>query len=111
VTILYAIFLALCVSITLVIVRLMIGKTVFDRILAANVMGTHVVLLIAVLGHIMDTFFFIDIALIYALVNFITTIALLRYFAQNTPENLTPYKRPIYKKPSDDSIKTYSKEK
>ena len=56
------------------------GPTVFDRVLAANLFGTKTVLLIAVLGFLFGRPDFLDIALIYALMNFISVIALLRYF-------------------------------
>lgn len=71
---------AVLVSLIMVIIRGILGPTVFDRILAANLFGTKIVVFIVLLGHFIGTEFFIDVALIYALINFITTIALLRYF-------------------------------
>jgi len=72
--------LGIIASIFMVTIRAIVGNTQFDRILAGNVFGTNIVVLIALLGHYMDTVFFIDIALTYALINFIATIAFLRYF-------------------------------
>jgi multicomponent Na+:H+ antiporter subunit F len=72
--------LAILVSMFMVIIRGILGPTVFDRILAANLFGTKIVVFIVLLGHFMDTEFYLDVALTYALINFITTIALLRYF-------------------------------
>jgi len=55
------------------------GPTVFDRILAINMFGTKTVLLIAVSGFISGRPDWMDLALIYALVNFIGTIAVLKF--------------------------------
>ncbi len=56
------------------------GPTVFDRILAVNMFGTKTVLMIAVLGFLMGRPEFLDIALVYALINFVATIAVLKVF-------------------------------
>lgn len=71
---------AVLVSMFMVIVRGILGPTAFDRILAANLFGSKIVVFIVLVGHLMKTEFFLDVALTYALINFITTIALLRYF-------------------------------
>lgn len=55
------------------------GPTSFDRILAVNAMGTKTVLLIACLGFFADPEYFLDTSLVYALVNFVATIAILKY--------------------------------
>lgn len=75
---------AILVSMALVLIRCLVGPTVYDRILAVNAFGTHTVVAIAVLGYITDAMYFLDIAVIYALINFIATIALLRYFRYGT---------------------------
>ena len=74
------VILAVLVSMFMVIVRGVLGPTVFDRILSANLFGTKIVVFIVLLGHFVGTEFFLDVAITYALINFITTIALLRYF-------------------------------
>ena len=68
------------ISMALTIVRCIRGETTYDRILAANVFGTQTVALIALLGFIAGNMAFLDIALIYALINFITTLTFLKYF-------------------------------
>lgn len=68
------------------IVRALLGPTIYDRILAANLFGTKTVLLIAVLGFLFGRPDFLDIALIYALINFISVIAVLRFFEYSTAE-------------------------
>lgn len=72
--------LGILLSMALLMVRAFIGKSYFDRILAVNSFGTHIVVLIVLMGFFKKTEFFIDIALIYGLINFITTVAFLRYF-------------------------------
>lgn len=63
----------------LALVRAFMGPTVFDRVLAANMFGTKTVLLIAVSGFLMGRPEWLDLALLYALMNFTGMIALLRF--------------------------------
>lgn len=67
------------ISLILAMIRAFLGPTVFDRILAVNAAGTKTVLLIAVLGFLMGRPEFLDIAIVYALINFIANVAVLRY--------------------------------
>ena len=60
--------------------RAFYGPTVFDRILAINTQGTKTVLLIAVIGFLTDRPDFLDLALVYALINFVGTLAALKLF-------------------------------
>ena len=55
------------------------GPTVFDRILALNMFGTKTVLLIAVIGFLLGRPDFLDLALVYALMNYIGVVAVLRF--------------------------------
>ena len=71
---------ALLIAMVLVLVRLFAGPTLYDRVLAVNVFGTHTVLLIGILGFLTGRPDFLDIALLYALINFVGTIAILKYF-------------------------------
>ena len=71
---------AIIATMSLALIRAFIGPTLFDRILAVNAFGTKTVLIIAVLGFLMGRPDFLDIALVYALINFIGVIALLKYF-------------------------------
>ena len=64
----------------IILLRAALGPTVFDRILAINTFGTATVLLIALFGFLTDRPDFMDIALLYALINFISTIAVLKLF-------------------------------
>ena len=76
---LVAAMVAVLVTMALALVRAGLGPTVFDRILALNMFGTKTVLLIAVIGFLSGRPDFLDLALVYALMNFIGVIALLRF--------------------------------
>lgn len=67
------------VTMALALVRVVKGPTVFDRILAANMFGTKTILLIAVAGFLQGRPEWTDLSLIYALVNFAGTIAVLKF--------------------------------
>ncbi|MEO7056747.1 MAG: monovalent cation/H+ antiporter complex subunit F [Caldimonas sp.] len=72
--------LALLVTVGLALVRAALGPTVFDRVLAANTVGTGATLLLAVIGFLTGRPEFLDLAIVYALLNVIGTIAVLKYF-------------------------------
>ncbi|MEE4240337.1 MAG: monovalent cation/H+ antiporter complex subunit F [Desulfopila sp.] len=71
---------ALLVVMALALIRAYAGPTLYDRILAVNNFGTKTVLLIAVIGFLGGRPEFLDIAIVYALINFISIIAVLRFF-------------------------------
>jgi len=71
---------ALFIAMVLVLIRLYAGPTLYDRVLAVNSFGTHTVLFIGVLGFLTGRPDFLDISLLYALINFVGTIAILKYF-------------------------------
>ncbi|MFC2144314.1 monovalent cation/H+ antiporter complex subunit F [Acidobacteriota bacterium] len=61
------------------LIRSIAGPTVFDRVLAVNSFGTKTVLLIAVYGFLTGRPDFLDLAIVYALMNFIGTIAVMKF--------------------------------
>jgi len=71
---------AVLVSLGLAMVRAILGPTMFDRVLAANSTGTLAVLTLALIGFVAGRPDFLDIAILYTLLNLIGTIAVLRYF-------------------------------
>lgn len=75
---------AILVTLALALLRAFIGPTIHDRILAVNVIGTKTVLMIAVLSFITGRPEFVDIAIVYALLNYIGIIAVLRVFEDGT---------------------------
>ena len=70
----------LLIAMAMMIVRAIMGPSHYDRILAANSFGTKTVLLIALIGFVFGRPAFLDIAIAYALINFIATIALMKFF-------------------------------
>jgi len=72
--------LALLATLALLLVRVLKGPTVFDRLLASNTTGTVAVLLLAVIGFLTGRPDFLDLALVYGLLNIVGTIAVLKFF-------------------------------
>lgn len=75
---------ALAIAMTLMLVRLLAGPTTYDRMLAANSFGTKTVLFLGVTGFLFGRPDFLDIAIAYALINFVATIALMKFFRYRT---------------------------
>ena len=71
---------ALLVALGLALTRAFLGPTVFDRALSANTIGTIAVLLLAVMGFLTGRPEFLDLAIVYGLLNVIGTVAVLKYF-------------------------------
>lgn len=71
---------ALAVALVLMLCRALMGPTLYDRVLAVNSFGTKTVLMLAIIGFVMGRPDFLDIAILYALINFVATIAILKFF-------------------------------
>lgn len=80
--ILLAVVVLLLLSLALTVLRMCLGPTLIDRVLAANLFGTLAVVLVCLLSYLSLDESYLDIALTYGLLNFITTVALLRYLKQ-----------------------------
>lgn len=76
----YAVTIALLVTMALALARAIIGPTVYDRVLAVNMIGTKTVLLMSVVSFLFGRPDFLDLALVYALINFIGVLAVLEFF-------------------------------
>ena len=76
-----AALIACAFSSILILIRAILGKNTFYRVLSLNSLGTIIVIGIALHGFYMDRPEFIDIAIVYALINFIGTIAVLKLFS------------------------------
>ena len=74
-------------AIVIGLLRAFRGPTLFDRVMAANMVGTLTVLMVAVLGFMTGRPEFLDIALVYVLISFVSTIAVLRVYVirKNAP--------------------------
>jgi len=71
---------ALLIAMVIVLIRVFRGATLYDRVLAVNAFGTITVLFIGIVGFLMERPEFLDIAMLYALINFVGTIAILKFF-------------------------------
>lgn len=78
---------AVLVTMVLALIRGFMGPTGYDRMLAANSFGTKTVLLIALGGHALSWHSFLDVALLYAMVNFVSIIAVMRFFEYGSNED------------------------
>lgn len=70
----------------LALARALKADTVYDRILGVNMVGTKTALFIAIMGFLNGRPDFLDIAIVYALINFIGMIAVLRFFEYTATE-------------------------
>ena len=76
----YAVTLATLVTMALALIRAVKGPTLYDRVLATNMFGTKTVLLVSVIAFLFGRPDFLDLALAYALINFIGVFAVLEFF-------------------------------
>lgn len=86
---------AILVALGLAVVRALAGPTVFDRLVAANKIGNGAILLLAVFGFMTGRPHFLDIGILYALLNIIALLAVLKFFrygsiAQSQPGGVEP---------------------
>ena len=72
--------LAVLVTLVLALARAIRGPTVFDRLLATNTAGTVAVLLLSIFGFLTGRPDFLDLAIVYGLLNVVGTIAVLKFF-------------------------------
>jgi multicomponent Na+:H+ antiporter subunit F len=91
----YAVTIALALTMALALLRAILGPSLYDRVLAVNMLGTKIVLLLSVIAFVLGRPDFLDLALAYALINFIGVLAVLEFFqdralrqqAQKEPES------------------------
>lgn len=80
-----AIFIALLTAAALY--RVAVGKTIFDRIIAAGLVGTNGFILLVLIGFIFGRIsMFVDLAIAYALLNFVIIVVLGKYFDRKLEE-------------------------
>ncbi len=76
--VLIATTLAVFLTMALALVRALRGPTLYDRIVAVNVFGTKTVLAVALITFVTGHADLIDVALVYALINFIAIVTVLK---------------------------------
>lgn len=84
----YVATIATLVTMALALVRALLGPTVYDRVLAANMFGTKTVLLLSVIAFLYGRPDFLDLALAYALINFIGVLAILEYIRRRSSSDI-----------------------
>lgn len=89
----FVVMLALLVTMVLALLRAFLGPGRYNSILAVNLFGTKIVLFVAVAGFLFGRPHFLDIGILYALVNFVATVAVLR---------LTHYRELVSRREGDD---------
>lgn len=84
----YAVTIATLLTMALALVRALLGPTIYDRLLAVNMFGTKTVLLLAVIAFFYGRPDFLDLALAYALINFIGVLAVLEFIRRRAERRL-----------------------
>ncbi|WP_417486126.1 monovalent cation/H+ antiporter complex subunit F [Maricaulis sp.] len=82
----FLVAIGMAVAMAIMLARLFAGPTLYDRVLAANSFGTKTVLFLLVFAALVGRQDAIDIALLYALINFVATIAILKFFRYRSLE-------------------------
>ncbi len=85
----HVVILALIISMGLALIRAILGPSVYDRVLAVNMFGTKTVLLLAVISFFIGREDFLDLALAYALINFIGVLAVLEFFRKRAKQGMS----------------------
>ncbi|MGB5346069.1 MAG: monovalent cation/H+ antiporter complex subunit F [Woeseia sp.] len=84
----YAVTIATLITMALALVRALRGPTIYDRLLAANMFGTKTVLFLSVVAFLYGRPDFLDLALVYALINFIGVIAVLEFIRERVDSDV-----------------------
>jgi multicomponent Na+:H+ antiporter subunit F len=87
----YVASIAIFLTMILALARALMGPSVYDRVLAVNMFGTKTVLLLALIAFLYGRPDFLDLALAYALINFIGILAVLQFF-QNRRDDIAQTK-------------------
>lgn len=86
----------LCALMTIPLYRTIAGPTVLDRIIGANAIGSKTTVLLILIGYLYHRVdMFVDIALAYAMLNFIATLAASRYFQKQKGLHEAPGEEPV----------------
>ncbi len=76
----HIILIVLAIMLILCLIRAVIGPRIADRLVAVNMMGTMVMVIISVLALIMNEGYLVDICLIYAMISFLAVVVLTRVY-------------------------------
>ncbi len=73
----------LMISVFVCLYRAIVGPAPADRVISINVIGTKTVAIIALMSFALNEEFFLDVAMVYALISFIMTIGVAKYLEYN----------------------------
>jgi len=85
----YVVTFATLITMAMALGRALLGPSIYDRLLAANMFGTKTVLLLSVVAFLYGRPDFLDLALVYALINFIGVIAVLEFIRERADSDST----------------------
>ena len=102
---LVAILVALAIMVILCLIRAIIGPRVSDRIVATNMMGTMVMVMIAVLALLLQEGYLLDICIIYAMISFLAVIVLTKVYMGVYREQKEKQKKQDYPPKSEKIVK------
>jgi multicomponent Na+:H+ antiporter subunit F len=69
----------ICFGILLAVLRLVLGRTIVDRVIAVDMLTVVSISLIAIYAHVADRFIYLDVALVYGVLSFLAVLAVARY--------------------------------
>lgn len=69
----------LLLTISIVTYRVIKGPSTYDRLLSVNVIGTKTIVVLVLIGYVFERPYFSDIALLYAILNFMSTVVIAKY--------------------------------
>ncbi|MCK9298711.1 cation:proton antiporter [Methanoculleus sp. YWC-01] len=78
----YASVVVLILTVSLCLYRVLVGPGVENRLIAVNTVGTKTIILLVLIGLILERPIFLDIAIVYAMINFIATLAIAKYLGR-----------------------------
>ena len=76
----HIVLVVLAIMLVLCLIRAIVGPRIADRLVAVNMMGTMVMVIISILGLIMGEGYLIDICLIYAMISFLAVVVLTKVY-------------------------------
>ena len=75
---------ALAIFVVIVIIRLILGPTIPDRLVALDTVNTIVIVVMVILGAAFKEVLLIDVAIVYALLSFVTTLFIAKYIGKGS---------------------------
>lgn len=78
----------LSATIFMCMLRAIKGPSAADRLIAINVIGTKTIVLIIIVSFLLNETYFVDVAIVYALINFLSSIVIAKYIENSGGEKI-----------------------